>query len=237
MGRLTTLIVGGLVGAGLALAYAPRSGAETREKVSQKVNQAWENAQARTAAEPEEREYQEVPVTDAFVAEEEPLADDFAEPIVSEVEPVEAADQEPAEPQDEIPAEPAAEPVVEPAQNPRAAAEEAFAQGAQQLRDFAQQAATKGQEFAQAAAQHAPEIAARASEYAHQAVEGVMAGGATDDELRARIEAARARIAAQVMKNAQEDVEAVTESAPEPAVQVEAEEAAAQAEPVSPEAE
>ena len=45
MGRLTTLIVGGLVGAGLALAYAPRSGAETREKVAQKVNQVWEEAQ------------------------------------------------------------------------------------------------------------------------------------------------------------------------------------------------
>ena len=208
MGRLTTLIVGGLVGAGLALAYAPRSGAETRERVAQKVNQVWEEAQGVAPVSPEqpEREYQEVPVAPVEPTDQEPAVEEIAD----SAEPASAAEKQEAEPE-----------VASPDSARKAAPEVDFAQSAQQIRDFAQAAAVKGQEFAQAAAERAPEIAAKATEYAQSVVGNVVNGRASDDDLRDRIEAARARIAAQVMKNAQESSAAVAESAPEPVVDVE----------------
>ena len=38
-------IAGGLIGAGIALLYAPRTGAETRAMVADRANVAWGNAQ------------------------------------------------------------------------------------------------------------------------------------------------------------------------------------------------
>lgn len=203
MGRLTTLIVGGLVGAGLALAYAPRTGEETRERVAQKVNQVWAEAQGVSSVTPDqpEREYQEVPVTPQD-PDQEPSQED---PATLE-EPVEPAEFDAQDEQEAAPK--AAVPEVD------------FGAGAQQLKEFAQVAAEKGQEFAQVAAERAPQIAAKATEYAQSVVGNVVNGKASDDDLRDRIEAARARIAAQVMKNAQESSAAVAQSAPDPVVEV-----------------
>lgn len=249
MGRLTTLIVGGLVGAGIALATAPRSGAETREKVAEKVNQAWENAQGGSscAEEPVECEcvYAE-PVADQAVCADQvecaatacPQAEacvDLGQDAVAQ-----SATAEPVATQPAAEAAPAEQPQADEATDPQPA-EPAEAEAAQptagfdpkdaqaHILDFAHAAAAKGQEFAQAAAQHAPEIAAKATEYAQHAVEGVMGTSATDADLRERIEAARARIAAQVMKNAQESSVATAEAA-QPVVEAEAEATSAKAE-------
>lgn len=43
--RLSAFIAGGLIGAGIALLYAPRSGAETRAIVANRAQEAWGNAQ------------------------------------------------------------------------------------------------------------------------------------------------------------------------------------------------
>lgn len=87
-----------------------------------------------------------------------------------------------------------------------------------------QDVAAKGQEFAKTATSSANQaldaVRGNAKESAGQ-VEQAFSGASDSDELRAKIEAARARIAAQVMQNAQET------SAMAP-VEAEAEEAAAE---------
>ena len=71
-----------------------------------------------------------------------------------------------------------------------------------------QNVATKGQEFAKGATASATQafdsVRSRVKDATGQ-VEPAFSGEAEGDELRAKIEAARQRIAAQVMQNAQED--------------------------------
>ena len=43
--KVGTFLIGGLVGAAVALLYAPRSGYETRAMVTDKMNAAWGEAQ------------------------------------------------------------------------------------------------------------------------------------------------------------------------------------------------
>ena len=79
-----------------------------------------------------------------------------------------------------------------------------------------QSAAAKGQEFAKAATDSATKalgaVSSRAKEAAGQ-VEPAFSGANDGDELRAKIEAARQRIAAQVMENAEQAAAAVPAAA------------------------
>ena len=88
-----------------------------------------------------------------------------------------------------------------------------------QATQAAESAAAAGQEILKNAAEKGQEFYATASvkvrEVAQNGIPGVAAQNAENDELRQKIEAARARIAAQVVKNAEEaqlvDVEPVEE--------------------------
>ena len=121
-------LAGGLIGAAIALLYAPRSGAETRAIVSEKVSEAWGGAQ------------------------------------------------------------------------------EIGSQVSENAQRFYQDAAAKGQEFYQAAVVKGQEVVGAASARMQEA-ESVLKPmfAEKNDELRAKIEAARQRIAAQVARNAEED--------------------------------
>ena len=97
---------------------------------------------------------------------------------------------------------------------------------ANQATQAAQNVAAQGQEFVKQAAEKTHEFYATASNKVQEVASGVGTGVATaadNDELRKKIEAARQRIAAQVVKNAEEaqlvdvepaPVEAVVEEAP-----------------------
>lgn len=97
---------------------------------------------------------------------------------------------------------------------------------ANQATQAAQNVAAQGQEFVKQAAEKTHEFYATASTKVQEVASGVGTGVATaadNDELRKKIEAARQRIAAQVVKNAEEaqlvdvepaPVEAVVEEAP-----------------------
>ncbi len=149
MGKLSTLIIGGAIGAAAALLYAPRRGEETRAMVSEKVNAIWGEAKDFTARAP---------------------------------------------------------------QGVQAAYDSAQTRGESVFHG----AAVKGQEFAQTAKVQATEFAHKATEKGQEAYnavasrvqEAVSAGpehpAVASDELREKIEAARQRIAAQVVKNAEE---------------------------------
>ena len=104
-----------------------------------------------------------------------------------------------------------------------------------------QGAAAKGQEFAKAATDSATKalgaVSSRAKEAAGQ-VEPAFSGANDGDELRAKIEAARQRIAAQVMANAQEaSAQAPVEAEAEEAVEEAAEEVVEAVEEAAEEAE
>lgn len=78
---------------------------------------------------------------------------------------------------------------------------------ASQAAAAAQNVAAQGQEFAKQAAEKTHEFYATASTKVQEVASGVGAGvasAADNDELRKKIEAARQRIAAQVVKNAEE---------------------------------
>ena len=97
---------------------------------------------------------------------------------------------------------------------------------ANQATQAAQNVAAQGQEFMKQAAEKTHEFYATASTKVQEVASGVGTGVATaadNDELRKKIEAARQRIASQVVKNAEEaqlvdvepaSVEAVVEEAP-----------------------
>ena len=114
---------------------------------------------------------------------------------------------------------------------------------AAQASQVAQNVASQGQEFVKQAAEKTQEFYATASTKVQEVATGAAAGVATatdNDELRKKIEAARQRIAAQVVKNAEDaqlvDVEpGVIESEEVAAEEAKAEEAASEtqnAEPV-----
>ncbi|NPD31944.1 YtxH domain-containing protein [Berryella wangjianweii] len=146
MGKISTLLIGGAIGAAAALLYAPRKGEETRALVSEKVNAVWGEAKDWTAGAPAQAQ---------------------------------------------------------------SAYQSAQVRGEAVLRDVT----AKGQELASAAKAQASEFAQVASEKGHEVAsfvqDAVTASPAADDELRAKIEAARQRIAAQVVKNAEESSDTV----------------------------
>lgn len=101
---------------------------------------------------------------------------------------------------------------------------------ANQATQAAQNVAAQGQEFVKQAAEKTHEFYATASTKVQEVASGVGTGVATaadNDELRKKIEAARQRIAAQVVKNAEEAQLVDVEPAPVEAVVEEAAEAAA----------
>ena len=90
-----------------------------------------------------------------------------------------------------------------------------FAQTAgARVQDFAQTAGTRAQDFAQVAGARAQDFAQTAADRVQQAAGSVKAASANinGDELREKIEAARQRIASQVMKNAEESQAAVADT-------------------------
>ncbi|MDR0350592.1 MAG: YtxH domain-containing protein, partial [Coriobacteriales bacterium] len=46
MGRLGSFLLGGAIGAGVALLFAPRSGEETRALIAEKADECWGRGQA-----------------------------------------------------------------------------------------------------------------------------------------------------------------------------------------------
>lgn len=90
-----------------------------------------------------------------------------------------------------------------------------FAQNvASRGQEFAQNAVSRGQEFAQTAASRGQEFAQGAAARVQQAAGSVRAAGASlnNDELREKIDAARQRIASQVVRNAEESHDAVADT-------------------------
>ena len=103
---------------------------------------------------------------------------------------------------------------------------------ANQATQAAQNVAAQGQEFVKQAAEKTHEFYATASTKVQEFASGVGTGVATaadNDELRKKIEAARQRIAAQVVKNAEEAQLVDVEPAPVEAVVEEASAAVAEA--------
>ncbi len=146
--KLGLFLAGGLVGAGIALLYAPRSGAETRQLVAEQANAAWGQAQ------------------------------DLGGQVAAKGQVIygEAA----------------------------AKGQAVCADAAAGVQAVYTQASAKGKEVYQGAAQRATNVA--------NAVKPVFAE--KNDELREKIDAARERIAAQVVKNAEAAHAAVSEKVP-----------------------
>ena len=139
MSKGFAFLAGGLIGAAIALLYAPRSGAETRAMVSEKMGEAWGGAQ------------------------------EFGSQV---------------------------------SENAQRFYQDAAARGQVAY----QNAAAKGQEFYQAAVVKGQEVVEAASARMQEAESTLKPMFAEkNDELRAKIEAARQRIASQVARNAEED--------------------------------
>ena len=86
-------------------------------------------------------------------------------------------------------------------------------EAATRTQSFAQDAVSKGQNVVSAVASKGQEIYGAAASRVQQAAGSVKPAASETDDLREKIEAARARIAAQVAKNAAESAAAVSESA------------------------
>lgn len=178
MGRIGMFVGGALVGAVASLLYAPRTGAETRAMVCDKVNTVWGDAQQVGYQVAEE------------AAEAVDAVEDAVEAIKDSEDPIETA--------------------VEEVQD---LADEAKDKG----KEFAAAAKAKGQEFAATAKAKGWEAYGQASAKVQGAAETIKPVFAQkNDELREKIEEARARIAAQVAKNAEEAVAAAPVVVEEP---------------------
>lgn len=167
--KFGVFLLGGAVGAVVALLCAPRTGVETRAIVADRLNTAWNGAQdfGMQAGAQTQQVYQNVTAR----------GQEFAQTAV-------ARGQE--------------------------FAQTAAARG----QEFAQTAAARGQEFAQTAVSRGQEFAQTATERVQQAAGNVKAASSQigGDELREKIEAARQRIASQVVKNAEESRDAVSDT-------------------------
>lgn len=177
--KFGAFLLGGAVGAIVALLCAPRTGVETRAAVADRLNTAWNGAQ------------------------------DFGEKAGAQTQQV--------------------------YQNVTARGQEFAQTAAANAQEFAQTAAARGQEFAQAATERGQEFAQAAAARVQQAAGNMKAASASlnSDELREKIEAARQRIASQVVRNAEESHDAVVDTIDVDAAVTDASAAAA---PESPEA-
>ena len=174
MGRFGMFVGGALVGAVASLLYAPRTGAETRAMVCDKVNTAWGNAQ--------QMGYQ--------------VAEDTVDAVEEAVEAIKESDD---------PFETAVEEVQDLAGDARDKGKEFAAAAKAKGQDFAEVAKAKGQEFAATAKAKGWEAYGQATAKVQDAAENLKpVFNQKNDELREKIEEARARIAAQVAKNAEE---------------------------------
>ena len=98
----------------------------------------------------------------------------------------------------------------------------AGADAAARTQTFAQDAVAKGQNVVSAVASKGQEIYGAAASRVQEVKSGVKPAPDSTDDLREKIEAARARIAAQVAKNAEESVAAASEEIPVEVAQSEA---------------
>ena len=178
MGKKSAFIIGGLLGAGVALMLAPRTGAETRAMVGEFAGSFLGNSSGDGEAAPVDVKQ----VWDAAYAKgEELIAKGKA-----------AAEQFGAK---------AAEVAQETVTKAAAVASDAAARGA----DVAGDTFAKVQDVANTAAAKAKDVYVKAVGKASEAADDVVAAYADkDDELRARMELARQRIAEQIAKNAEE---------------------------------
>ena len=158
--KLGVFLAGGLAGAAIALLYAPRSGRESRALVSEKLNEAWGEAQELSAQ---------------------------GTSGVSQAAQNVAAKGQAA------------------AQSAAAKGQEFYGKAVERGQAVAQGAVERGQAVAQSAAAKGQEIYGKAAARVQDAAEGAKpVVDARSDELREKIEAARQRIAAQVVQNAEE---------------------------------
>ena len=98
----------------------------------------------------------------------------------------------------------------------------AGADAAARTQTFAQDAVTKGQNVVSAVASKGQEIYGAAASRVQEVKSGVKPAPDSTDDLREKIEAARARIASQVAKNAEESAAAASEEIPVEVAQSEA---------------
>ena len=98
----------------------------------------------------------------------------------------------------------------------------AGADAAARTQTFAQDAVAKGQNVVSAVASKGQEIYGAAASRVQEVKSGVKPAPDSTDDLREKIEAARARIAAQVAKNAEESAAAASEEIPVEVAQSEA---------------
>lgn len=182
MSKFSSFVVGGLIGAGVALLVAPRTGAETRAKVSEVANGLASNVQD-FAANADGASVQQA--WDTVTAKGE--------------EVINAA---------RVAAEGAYAKVAEFAGEAAAVVESAVETVAATVSDLTSEvvplSAVEGMEDAVEPA--APEAAEAEAPAAEPVAEAPAASvfASKDDELRAKMEAARQRIAEQIAKNAQE---------------------------------
>lgn len=178
--KLGVFLIGGAIGATIALLCAPRTGVETRAVVADRLNTAWNGAQdfGANAAAQTQQVYQNVSARgQEFAQTAGARVQDFTQVAGARVQD--------------------------------------FAQTASTRgQEFAQTAGARAQEFAQTAATRGQEFAQGAAARVQQAAGNVKAAGASlnGDELREKIEAARQRIASQVVKNAEESHETVADT-------------------------
>jgi gas vesicle protein len=186
--KLGIFLAGGVIGAAVALLYAPRPGVETRAMVAERANEAWGQAQdfgGQVAVRGQE-------VYAGAVAQGQRAygqAQEFGQTVYTNVT---AASQ---------------------AAGARAAAMgkqayESASAGAKQ----AYEAASAGAKQAYAGAKTGAAAAAQRVQETAETVRPIFAE--KNDELRAKIDAARERIAAQVTKNAEAAHAAVADKAP-----------------------
>lgn len=189
--KLGVFLIGGAIGATIALLCAPRTGVETRAVVADRLNTAWNGAQdfGANAAAQTQQVYQNVSARgQEFAQNAGARVQDFTQVAGARVQDF--------------------------AQTASTRGQE-FAQTAgARAQEFAQTAATRGQEFAQTVGARGQEFAQGAAARVQQAAGNVKAAGASlnGDELREKIEAARQRIASQVVKNAEESHETVADT-------------------------
>lgn len=200
--KFGAFLAGGLAGAALALLYAPRSGRETRSLVTEKVGAAWGEAQdfGLQAAEGAQQVYQEVSSKgQEFAQTATAKGQEFVQNATSKGQEV--------------------------AQDAAVKGREVAQDAAVKTSALAQDAVVKGREVAQGAAAKGQEIYGAAAARVQNAAEQVKpAFSDHNDELREKIEAARQRIAAQVMKNAEESRDAAADKIDaEPEIEVEVE--------------
>lgn len=186
--KLGIFLAGGVIGAAVALLYAPRPGVETRAMVAERANEAWGQAQdlgGQVAVRGQEAYATAVAQGQRAYGQ----AQEFGQTVYTNVT---AASQ---------------------AAGARAAAMgkqayESASAGAKQ----AYEAAAAGAKQAYAGAKTGAAAAAQRMQETADTVRPIFAE--KNDELRAKIDAARERIAAQVTKNAEAAHAAVAEKAP-----------------------